>query len=618
MLLSQVPSANSCVAIAQDPPQLGCPGDHVFPALPNPVSLANILNQSPVRTPLAVASPEIPAVFERLDDPSRDLAALLVFLGRADIPTSMLLRAAKPKEHFNQAGEVELASALQLNPWFANSQSLNSVLELLESSSLIHICKESQSIRVMPALRSYVESTVGSDRGAIEYKASLLVFNSFPIHPNLETDRKELFATFAGSQVPHIQHVVGYFDTPDFVGRFSLQQRKLIIPVCLSSSGFGSLDWKCRVLDTAEKIIKTCEAHSLSSARLQLRRIVLRRLYYSEEPKEFPMHLGSNIFKGEMTLVRVQQRLYRDELFQSWQELESWQPVDSMRAGAEEELILQKKLLLQTRVCRFAGEFSTAKNFLCTLKTLGLCRGIAPYYFTEFVSVFCEAGDVEAAINTLPSTGNFWGEGWIAGTVGRRASHAAAGTHLMTGLWKLKSHGLDHALGPLREAKAIYQALSKVYLEVPNIGLNSSIRHFSISAGLAMIAHMEWRFTNTVTGQEALDFWQTAMKLGKASGKILGGSPFPEMIILYSMCDVASRLGLEDWTTHMMDEAGSLYQKTGRQFQYLALGTIWFDLVQEWNAENGLSGMSELCFEDYMAEQRARGFPYTSSARLCK
>jgi hypothetical protein len=137
-------------------------------------------------TPPPAVSPELVITFQQLDDHSRDLATLLVFLGEADIPKSMLLRAAKPKCFFNRSGELDFAPAPDLNPLFACSQNLDSALEHLEALALIRVSAALESITVLPKLRSLVECTLGDTRRVMEYKASLLVFHSFPEDPDAD------------------------------------------------------------------------------------------------------------------------------------------------------------------------------------------------------------------------------------------------------------------------------------------------------------------------------------------------------------------------------------------------------------------------------------------------
>lgn len=368
------------------------------------------------------------------------------------------------------------------------------------------------------------------------------------------------------------------------------------------------------------------DADSLLSAKLRFRRLVLCYLYptqfgdayrHSIELGLSPTDLSSNAFLAENILFRVQVMIYRDELSSAWHELQNMIPLDPNRP--EEGRLLQKKLCFQIKICLFAGEFGDGKKLLEQLSKSPISRSLQPQYFSYLVSANCECGAIGAAMETIPVC-NFVDQPWQSlGVRGRRVSLAAAGTHLMNGLWILKyGKGFSDAQPWLLKAKAIYEAIDKVYSKISNASLGLAIRQFSVSAGLAIIAHLEWRFTTTVRGETALSYWRAAFDLGEKSRRNLGGTPFPQMIISYTICDITSQLGLRETTVELMDMAKSLYQYTGRQFHDYALGSIWFDMVQEWNAENGLGRISELFYDDYMTEQRKSRFPYgKDSIRLC-
>lgn len=104
-------------------------------------------------------------------------------------------------------------------------------------------------------------------------------------------------------------------------------------------------------------------------------------------------------------------------------------------------------------------------------------------YLLSFVSVCCESGEIDAAMNVIPP-GAYENMSWVdLGIIGRCSSHAAAGTYLMRGLWILKKndHKVEIALHSLYRAKAIYEALNKIYLGVSNPSVSASIRHFCFS-----------------------------------------------------------------------------------------------------------------------------------------
>ncbi len=125
-------------------------------------------------------------IVQKLDNHSRDLATLLGLLGDANIPKSMLLRAAEPKGFFNRAGEIDYAPPPDLNPLFACKKDLNRALQSLESLAFISFVGITD-IRVQPKLRSLID-TKGDARRNMEYKASLLVFHSFPVDPDAGYD----------------------------------------------------------------------------------------------------------------------------------------------------------------------------------------------------------------------------------------------------------------------------------------------------------------------------------------------------------------------------------------------------------------------------------------------
>ena len=122
--------------------------------------------------------------------------------------------------------------------------------------------------------------------------------------------------------------------------------------------------------------------------------------------------------------------------------------------------------------------------------------------------------------------------------------------------------------------KAIYETINQVYSKISNASFSLAIRQFSVSAGHAMIAHLEWCFPKTVTGETVLSYWQAALHVGEKSGRNLGGAPFLHMIISYTMCDITSQLRLREEAIKLLIVAKSLYQDTGRQFHYFALGSI--------------------------------------------
>ncbi|TAQ85253.1 hypothetical protein B7494_g6415 [Chlorociboria aeruginascens] len=612
--ITPIHSSSGLISNAITPTHSSSRGDD---EIPETMNIDANISLSSLPLPAVLPLEEIVVAFQNLDDHSRDLATLLVFLGEADIPVMMLRRAAWPKKIFDLSGIINLVPAPYINPLLSQPENLNSTLKQLESLSLIAFTWD-ETIRVQPDLRWIIEHGFGETRRDMEYEASLLVFHAFPTNVNLETGRALRVDRICSVQLPHVQHVLRYFDNPHFIDRFTPQEREQIILSCLLSSFFGPLAGKWKVLEVTEKIVGIHDADSLLWERLQFRRIVMHRLYNFTGPEEVPIYRTSHALAGEMILFRAQLLIYQDQLPLAWQELALWNP--RQPETPEQGYIRQMKVSLQVRICRFAGNYLHAKQLLHKLEGEGLCNGIEHHYFADYISVYGETGEVELAARAIPS-GNFLEEG--LGLTGLRVSHVAASTYLLRGLWMLKRMDgvdlleLDRADFHLKRAKAIYRALEEKYPHPTAVSLVGSIRHFSIVAGLAMVAHVESRFFPEVsTYEEALSYWKIALSEGRSLIEKLGGKSdgsFLEMIISYSMCDLTNQLGLREGAIKLMEKTKLFYRITGRQFQYVALGGVWFDLVQRWISWGGLTPISDMNFHFYVVEQRKSRFPVTKN-----
>ncbi len=116
--------------------------------------------------------------------------------------------------------------------------------------------------------------------------------------------------------------------------------------------------------------------------------------------------------------------LYKDELSLAWHDLENLKWLNAART--EERRVLQKKLCLQIRTCRFAGDFTRAKALVKELLAEELLGSIAPYCLLDLVCVYCESQEVDIAKQVIPrgilpdySLLNL-------GSTGRRVRHAPA------------------------------------------------------------------------------------------------------------------------------------------------------------------------------------------------
>ena len=438
--------------------------------------------------------------------------------------------------------------------------------------------------------------------------------------------------------LPQVQHVLKYFSIPGFIEELSPLDVEQVVLVCLSSSEFGDLEWKLRVLSDAEKIMEASRANPLLSGKLRHRRRVLSRLYPTqvESYPQFDIIAlsdgSSNL--GEVKLFHVQLLIDRDELSRAWHELKKFTPLDP--PSTEDRRVMQKITLFRQRICHFAGDFPAALRFSAELQQAGdMFKEVVPSFFTEVMAVRCELGDFDEAMSMLPSLfrevgqainmqapgSNFVPQSWKdLKAIGRRYSLAAAGAYFTKGLRTLvNGHGLDAAQPSLCTSREIYESLEQEYMGYSNPGTAASIRHFSVLAGLAMIVHLECQFGVTNKWEIALRSWESASEVATLRlGPNFRNEIEPlRMIIAYSKSHVARMLGLSTDAVKLNKEAKILYERTGRSFNWLALGSIWFDVVGDWIERielNGFCRISKLRFKDYMEKQRRTGFPYKENS----
>jgi hypothetical protein len=126
--------------------------------------------------------------FDYLDPDSKELATILVFLGRADVPESMLLRGCQPRKFWNPAGEVDEAIMSELVAVFKDADRLQSAVKCLERQALITSKSGSLSERILSLdsnFRLHIEKH-SSDSVTWKVQATRLVFHTFPKDKDIE------------------------------------------------------------------------------------------------------------------------------------------------------------------------------------------------------------------------------------------------------------------------------------------------------------------------------------------------------------------------------------------------------------------------------------------------
>lgn len=361
----------------------------------------------------------------------------------------------------------------------------------------------------------------------------------------------------------------------------------------LSSSVFAGPEWKRTALTIAKMAIDSGPGDELLSGKWRLRAQVISRLYPAELGNYHVNDAGWNDLQGNQTLFEVQNLIFSGDFDYAWQLLEKLQSL--LGPSTLEQRVRHKIDLFKSKICRLKGDFAAALEHLKGMPSAIITyKGLIPNYRSLLMELYCELGKTDDAACWIPAV-DITSLSWLGlkGS-GRRISLAAANTRFMEGFNMLGKDRMafDRANELLHAAKMIYKELDKTFQDLPPSRV-THFRQFSVSAGLAMIAHLE-SHDQSENLKEAYTRWQSTLVVAERMRKCCAWDPgFAETVIAFSMSDITHRLGWREQTAKLMKEGKCLYLKTGRQFGWFALGTVWFDAVGDWLEGAGFSRIDE-------------------------
>ncbi len=424
-----------------------------------------------------------------------------------------------------------------------------------------------------------------------------------PTHSVLDS-----YVSIGRSQLSPALNILRYLDTLD-PENFSIEERQRLVAFCLSASYFSVPIWKSETISIGEKL-NAAQGDELLSARLSLRKRELSRLCPSQvsrrqPPTKVDITPGdaiANSILGEQILLEVQEMIDRDQLSQAWSILDRWKPWQPTASTTEpcasipERHIRSRIIFLQAKICRFSGHFRLARTYLESIFN-SPCTRIVPLAFSTLIAVLCELGDFQAAKVALYAEQNDDRYvSWIYPSRERRLQIASAQIHLMEGLWAFKSNKHAEARFSLQTANKELKELLQFYQEgLSPTTLATSVNHFSVLTGLAIIAHLQCDLSTTDQQlEEALSCWKSCQTFANECLSIFGWDlSFTHTIFLYSQSHIMLRQGRRFEATNYANEALQNYLHTGCQTYWLALGTLWQEILEKLHEhENGMVRIS--------------------------
>lgn len=413
---------------------------------------------------------------------------------------------------------------------------------------------------------------------AAEWKVAALTVlcRAFPRWPHISASREQ-----CKSLVPILQTMIPHLPMISLDGiKASLAE------VCISASYFGDLQWKENVLNVAASIDT---GDPILVQKLGLRTRMLHKLLgkdvssnQSYQSLPTPVNQRCNALIGEQIVFEMKALVERGTSPEDLERMfERFQPLPSTQ---------ERQVLLWGQECiakgmRFRGRFKEAKDKYAKLmqdyQYLRYTRNAPPdRVIASFAEISCEIGRSDIALCFLSSQER---------AAGPRLEIAFAHAHLTKALWHFYANSdLDQdCKDALNQAEVLYKKIQDSQSQHIT-GLSSSEKetYFVACAGLAIRAHilaMDLAFSYPEDSRgpsadaNAFSAWARAQEAARAYCPEPG---YSEMLALYSQSELAYRLCRDD-AGALAETSRRIYYKTGRQYFYVAHGTVWLEILEK-------------------------------------
>jgi hypothetical protein len=317
------------------------------------------------------------------------------------------------------------------------------------------------------------------------------------------------------AQLPQARHLLRDDDLGQLIRSCSIPERQKVVEFCLSFTRFSSDDWE-NALAVAEMI-----SVSLGDTLLK-ERVLLRKeeLFYCSGLSLPPpvqsditgIDAASNTFLGERILFEAQVLVDQFQLDDALLRLDGWHPLDPSHISPLEKFnVLDRIQLLRGIIYRYSHRSTLAMDLLTPLLSSWLSRDAA---VPHLVAVLCEFGNTTDAKKLL----EYEDRHQVDERRLRCLKLADAEVYLMEALYAAEHQNLPKAQSVLCLAKNQYQGLAELLLVCRN-DRKTRLHKFSVSAGLAIIAHLQLEFSNNINDQlqAASSNWQSTWQLAEQS-----------------------------------------------------------------------------------------------------
>lgn len=371
---------------------------------------------------------------------------------------------------------------------------------------------------------------------------------------------------------------------------------KVLLTLILSTKLAGS-DWKTEALKKASNILSSNPEFSQRGDAAYLNSLVklrmaevsrrLQGVHFSDlgdiDPPADPR---SNSLEGAWRQFEAQERIMmtRPDLHGAATILKDFTSWDPMAPSTSERHVLNQLRLCQGKIQRWCAEFELASATFS-----GLEDDIGAYYddtgctfWSHYIGTLCELHKFKNAEHWARHAVRGYERLYEQGVYPERQKRHRTLRLSLAEVLTCKclaerataSRRTADVCTTLGEAEVIYKGLDREYGALSKRDWATHFEHLRVHIGKALTAYLVGdRF------EESQQLWQDVLdpaRYCEDHDKITG---FVQMIINYSLCDIASKLGDMDRAHTHLRIAKTLFSKVGREHWWTCMGTTMLDLL---------------------------------------
>ncbi|KAI1086019.1 hypothetical protein F5B19DRAFT_480701 [Rostrohypoxylon terebratum] len=500
-------------------------------------------------------------IFEKLKRDSKNLACLLRCFGTSNVPQVLFRRLWTPSLSWGANGEP-LESKARIATSLTDDQRFTTAIRDLEYVGFIRISATTidLDLRIAEFLRLEFENPQW-----IAESVRILA-HSFPKYRHLEpasyVEQCELLQ-------PSLASVFSYLATVS-IESLAVDEQSLaqFVEVCLSASYFRDKSWKYNAISIATRVSSIMQLSSSEDAvitfTVHLRRSFISLLYQETTQQISPLTLPvanqrSHALVADLAILNARQCVSLHTIALALEHLAAFDPswegcVSTLGAMQAREVVL-----MHARILRFTGRFQEA---YALLETLPLGNRTLPLMGANL----CEMGKCDEAIRML-SMHVMEKRGMV------RARIVLAYAYLLKSM-RDYVQGCPLDWRSLQTARGMLQDLLRSFIPASYFG---QMDHLSILLGIAMVHHLEGQI------DLALEAWQGALT---NSQKYLAPG-YTDMIVYYSISELEVKRRDVTRSDFLETQARSMFSRTGRQYHFIGLGSLWPEVIRKLLMECG-------------------------------